>query len=46
MHGMNKKKLTEALFALLFFMVEGTRSRCYGRTAALRLIVQLCDEDE
>jgi hypothetical protein len=30
-----------------FFLVgEGPRSRCYGRTAALRLIVQPCDEDE
>jgi hypothetical protein len=25
---------------------EGPRSRCYGRTAALRLIVQPCNEDE
>jgi hypothetical protein len=25
---------------------EGPRSRCYGRTAAMRLIVQPCDEDE
>jgi hypothetical protein len=25
---------------------EGPRSRCYGRTAAIRFIVQLCDEDE
>jgi hypothetical protein len=25
---------------------EGPRSRCYGRTAALRLIVQPCDEDD
>jgi hypothetical protein len=25
---------------------EEPRSRCYGRTAALRLIVQLFDEDE
>jgi hypothetical protein len=24
---------------------EGPRSICYGRTAALRLIVQPCDED-
>jgi hypothetical protein len=24
---------------------EGPRSRCYGCTAALRLIVQPCDED-
>jgi hypothetical protein len=29
-----------------FFCGEGPRSRCYGRTAALRLIVQTCDEDE
>jgi hypothetical protein len=28
----------------LFF--EWPRSRSYGRTAALRLIVQPCDEDE
>jgi hypothetical protein len=26
------------------FCGEGPRSRCYGRTAALRLIVQSCDE--
>jgi hypothetical protein len=25
---------------------EGPRSRSYGRTAALRLIVQPCDEDD
>jgi hypothetical protein len=25
---------------------EGPRSRRYGRTAALRLIVQPCDEDD
>ena len=31
---------------LFFFCGEGPRSRCYGRTAALRLIVQPCDEDE
>ena len=29
-----------------FFFGEGPRSRSYGRTAALRLIVQPCDEDE
>jgi hypothetical protein len=29
-----------------FLVGEGPRSRCYGRTAALRLIVQPCDEDE
>jgi hypothetical protein len=33
----------------IFFFLgggEGPRSRCYGRTAALRLIMQHCDEDE
>jgi hypothetical protein len=29
--------------AVLLF-IEGPRSRCYRRTAALRLIVQPCDE--
>jgi hypothetical protein len=32
-------------FFLFFFSGEGPRSRRYGRTAAMRLIVQLCDED-
>ena len=31
---------------LSFFCGEGPRSRSYRRTAALRLIVQPCDEDE
>jgi hypothetical protein len=30
----------------IFFSGEGPRSRRYGRTAALRLIVQPCDEDD
>jgi hypothetical protein len=30
----------------VFFYGEGPRSRYYGRTAALRLIVQPCDEDD
>jgi hypothetical protein len=30
---------------IVFFCGEGPRSRCYGSTAALRLIVQPCDED-
>ena len=30
---------------LSFLCGEGPRSRCYSRTAALRLLVQLCDED-
>jgi hypothetical protein len=31
---------------LFFFCGEGPRNRSYGRTAALRLIVQPCAEDE
>ena len=31
---------------VFFLRGEGPRSRCYGRTAALRLIVQPCDEDK
>jgi hypothetical protein len=31
---------------IFFFSGEGPRSRPYGRTAALWLIVQPCDEDE
>jgi hypothetical protein len=30
----------------IFFSGETSRCRCYGRTAALRLIVQPCDEDD
>jgi hypothetical protein len=30
----------------VFLHGEGPRSRCYGRTTALRLFVQPCDEDE
>jgi hypothetical protein len=30
----------------LFVSGEGPRSRRYGRTAALRLLVQPCDEDD
>jgi hypothetical protein len=33
-------------FLIFFFCGEGPRSRSYGRTAALRLIVQPYDEDE
>jgi hypothetical protein len=29
-----------------FFSGEGPRSRRYGRTAALRLLVQPCDDDD
>jgi hypothetical protein len=31
---------------LVFLCGEGPRSRNYGRTAALRIIVQPCDEDD
>jgi hypothetical protein len=31
---------------MFFFFGEGPRNRYYGRTAALRLIVQACDEDK
>jgi hypothetical protein len=31
---------------IIFLRGEGPRSRCYGRTTALRLFVQPCDEDE
>jgi hypothetical protein len=37
------------VFFFLFFLGgggEGSRSRSYGRTAALRLILQHCDEAE
>jgi hypothetical protein len=36
-----------SVFKLGAFFVcgEGPRSRCYGRTAALWLLVQPCDED-
>jgi hypothetical protein len=30
----------------VFFSGEGPRGRRYGRTAALRLLVQPCDEDD
>jgi hypothetical protein len=31
---------------LFMIFLRRAFSRCYGRTAALRLIVQLCDQDE
>jgi hypothetical protein len=38
---------SSAIFIVVDFLSgEGPRSRCYGRTAALRLIVQPCDEDD
>jgi hypothetical protein len=33
-------------YSLQVFFCEGPRSGCYGRTTALRLIVQPCDEDD
>jgi hypothetical protein len=36
-----------ALFITVFFIfIEEPRSRCYGRTAALSLTVQPCDEGD
>jgi hypothetical protein len=43
----NKDQLTVPWLRRVFFLCgEGPRSRCYGRTAALRLLMQPCDEDE
>ena len=41
--GVSEKRLHNLC---LFLFTERPRSRCYWRTAALRLIVQPCDEDE
>jgi hypothetical protein len=38
--------LTVRFHEVFFFSGEGPRSRRYGRTAAIRLIVQPYDEDE
>jgi hypothetical protein len=38
--------LKEATLPCSVFCGEGPRSSGYGRTAALRLIVQHCDEDD
>jgi hypothetical protein len=35
-----------SLVSVCFFSGEGPRSRGYGRTTALRLLVQPCDEDD
>jgi hypothetical protein len=34
------------MVVIAVFYGEGPRSRCYGHTAALRFIVQPCDEDD
>jgi hypothetical protein len=39
-------KTGRGVFFVFFFSGEGPRNRRYGRTAALRLIVQPCDEDD
>jgi hypothetical protein len=36
----------EVLNVSFFFCGEGPRSRRYGRTAALRLLVKPCDDDD
>jgi hypothetical protein len=43
--GCCSKQVSQCL-PWVFFCGEGPRSRCYGRSAALRLIVQTCDEDD
>jgi hypothetical protein len=40
------KKTSMFVKNFFFILGEGPRSKSYGRTAALRLIVQPCDEDE
>jgi hypothetical protein len=42
--NMKRKELFGDLCAWIF--LEGSRSRCYRRTAVLRLTVQPCDEDD
>jgi hypothetical protein len=41
-----KYRLGLCMLVSFFFCGEGLRSRCYGHTAALRLIVQPCYEDD
>jgi hypothetical protein len=41
-----RERGTEYRIKKKIFFCEGPRSRCYGRTAALRLIVQPCDEND
>jgi hypothetical protein len=36
----------QSMYRMIFFCGEGPRSRRYGRTAALRLLVKPCDEDD
>jgi hypothetical protein len=45
-HAVRVTQIWRDVVHTLFFFIEGPRSRCYGRTAALRLIVQPCDEGE
>jgi hypothetical protein len=42
----NAKLVGVYRYHYFFFIIEGPRSRCYGRTAALRLIVQPYDEND
>jgi hypothetical protein len=43
---MTRGRINIKIPEIRFFCGEGPRSRCYGRTAALRLIVQPCDEED
>jgi hypothetical protein len=42
----NVRIISYVHFFFFFLHGEGPRSRCYGRTTALRLFVQPYDEDE
>ena len=44
--GGTDSAVTDVSYLFIIFFCEEPRSRCYGRTEALRLIVQPCDEDE
>ena len=45
-HSSHNRIITSAPYCIFFFFCgQWPRSRCYGRTAAFRLIVQHCDED-
>jgi hypothetical protein len=44
--GTRKINRVSDVLRLISFRGEGTRSRRYGRTAALRLLVQPCDEGD
>jgi hypothetical protein len=47
MHPLSVPQVSELNARSIFLLSgEGPRSRRYGRTAAMRLLVQPCDEDD